>query len=212
MIATEPASSRKTRSRPKTTKDPEELTTANVAFESVTGSECRTWWEENPPDHVMKESLKKAQVDHAMQMPIFNIKEFEPVLWTMVSGYNPHERASVIQFQGHTVQVSFKAEDFRHVFGIPDKGAAIAKPTKNLTKEKKKWLIDLVCRDDLTEEQWKSIWVDSRGMKRSFIAPGEWRMLMDLVKSRPTGASWASDIAIWMIGLMNEIRCGKVYN
>lgn len=37
-------------------------------------------------------------------------------------------------------------------------------------------------------------------------------MLMDLVKSRLTEASRASDIAVWMIGLMNGIKCGKVYN
>lgn len=91
----------------------------------------------------MKESLRRAQVDHAMQMPTFNIKEFKP------SGYNPHEHASVIQFQGHTMQVSFKPEDFKRVFGIPEKGAPVAKPTKKLTREKKKWLMDLVCRDDL---------------------------------------------------------------
>lgn len=75
--ATELASNKKTKSRPKTPKDSEGLTAANVAFESVTGSECRTWWEENPPNHVTKES---AQVDHVVQMPTFNIKEFEPVL------------------------------------------------------------------------------------------------------------------------------------
>lgn len=49
-------------------------------------------------------------------------------------------------------------------------------------------------------------------MKRAFIAPGEWRILMDLVKSRLARANYAFDIAIWMIGLMNGIRCEKVYN
>lgn len=122
----------------------------NVAFESVTGSECRTWWEETFPDHVIKDSLRKAQVDHAIQMPTFNIKDFEPVLWTMVSRYNPQERASIIQFQGCTIRVSFKPEDFKRVFGVPEKEASAAKPTKKLTKEKKKWLMDLVFRDDLT--------------------------------------------------------------
>ncbi|XP_057855203.2 uncharacterized protein LOC131064892 [Cryptomeria japonica] len=212
MTATEPTSSKKTRNGPKVQKDSEGIMAANVAFESMTGSECRNWWEETPLDHVTKDSLRRAQVDHAIQMPTFNIKEFEPILRTMVSGYNPQERASVIQFQGCTVRVSFKPEDFRRVFGIPEKGASAAKPTKKLTKEKNKWLMDLVRRDDLTEEQWKSAWGDSRRMKRVFIAPGEWRMLMDLVKSRLIGASRASDIAIWMIGLMNGIKCGKVYN
>lgn len=109
------------------------------------------------------------------------------------------------------MRVSFKPEDFRRVFGIPEKGASATKPTKKLTREKK-WLMDLVCRYDLMKEQWKSAWADSRGMKRAFIAPGKWRTLMDLVKSRLTRPSHASDIAIWMIGLMNGIRCGKVYN
>lgn len=99
-----------------------------------------------------KESVRRAQVDHAIQMPTFNIKEFEPVLRTMVLGYNPQERALVIQFQGHTVQVSFKPKDFRQVFGILEKGAFAAKPTKKITREKKKWLMDLVCKDDLMEE------------------------------------------------------------
>lgn len=91
MTATKLASNKKTKSRLKATKDLEGLTTAHVAFESVTGSECRIWWEENPPDHVTKESLRRAQVDHVVQMPTFNIKEFEPILRTIVSGYNPHE-------------------------------------------------------------------------------------------------------------------------
>lgn len=33
------------------------------------------------------------------------------MLQTMVSGYNHQERASIIQFQGYTVRVSFKPED-----------------------------------------------------------------------------------------------------
>lgn len=159
-----------------------------------------------------KDSLRKAQVDHAIQMPTFSIKDFEPILRTMVPGYNPQERASVIQFQGCTVRVSFKLEDFRMVFGILERGASAAKPTKKLTKEKKKWLMDLVCKDDLTKEQWESAWADDKGMKHAFIVPGAWRMLMDLVKSRLTSSSYASDIDIRMIGLMNGIKCGKVYN
>lgn len=77
-------------------KDPEGITAENVAFESVTGSECRTWWEETSPDHVIKESLRETQVDHAIQMSTFNIKDFEPVLWTMVCRDNRQGRASII--------------------------------------------------------------------------------------------------------------------
>lgn len=35
---------------------------------------------------------------------------------------------------------------------------------------------------------------------------------MDSVKIQLIGASRASDVAIWMIGLMNGIKCAKVYN
>lgn len=40
----------------------------------------------------------------------------------------------------------------------------------------------------------------------------EWKCLLDLIKSRLTGASQASDIVVWMVGLMIGLHTGKVYN
>lgn len=47
MTATDPTSgSKKAKIKQKVQKDPEGITAKNVAFESVTGNKCRTWWEE----------------------------------------------------------------------------------------------------------------------------------------------------------------------
>lgn len=84
---------------PKIQRDRQEkVTVESLAFESVTGSECRSWWDETPPDHALKNSLRKAEVDHAIQMPTFNIKYFEPVLRTMVAGYDSRKQKSIIEY------------------------------------------------------------------------------------------------------------------
>lgn len=113
-----------------------------------------------------------------------------------------------------TITVSFKPHDFQRVFGIPDRGESTSKPTTKMMEERKDFLLRLVCRSNLTTAEWKSLWAssNSRGLKRSFIANGDWQCLMDLVKSRLTRTSRASDIAIWMIGLMNGLSLGRVYN
>lgn len=70
MTATrEPSSSsaKKAKVRPIIQRDQQEkVTVETLAFESVTGSECRSWWDETPPDHALKNSVTKAEVDHAI--------------------------------------------------------------------------------------------------------------------------------------------------
>ena len=38
----------------------------NVAFEGLTGLECRKWWNENLDDDLVKASIRKAQVEWAI--------------------------------------------------------------------------------------------------------------------------------------------------
>lgn len=51
-----------------------------------------------------------------------------------------------------------------------------------------------------------------RGMPRDFIREGHWRCIMDVTKSRLTGATRASDIALPQIVFMNGIMQGIVYD
>lgn len=51
-----------------------------------------------------------------------------------------------------------------------------------------------------------------RGLKRTSIQEGQWHYLMDVVKSRLTGSSRASDISFLHVSSMNGIMNGKVYD
>ena len=51
-----------------------------------------------------------------------------------------------------------------------------------------------------------------RGLKKTNIQEGYWHCLMDLVKSRLTRSSRASDISFPQVSMMNEIMNGKVYD
>ena len=71
------------------------------------------------------------------------------------------------------------------------------------------FLINVVC-GTLSEVE-KAVLVETskgRGLKKTNIQEGQWHCLMDLVKSRFTGSSCASDISFPWIAIMN----GRVYN
>lgn len=49
-------------------------------------------------------------------------------------------------------------------------------------------------------------------MKKSYLTSPEWRCVLDIIKSKLTVASRASDVAIWMLRLMHGLSNGKIYN
>lgn len=69
-------------------------------------------------------------------------------------------------------------------------------------------------RDNLTQAEKDSLKSAGKGrvVKKSFLGKGVWRCLLSVVKSRLTGASCASDIAIAQIVLMNGLRNGVAYD
>ena len=74
-------------------------------------------------------------------------------------------------------------------------------------------LIQLVCGDlSPTEQEALSDTSKGRGLKKSNIQKGYWRYLMDIVKSRLTGSSHASNISFPHMAMMNGILNGRVYD
>lgn len=110
--------------------------------------------------------------------------------------------------------ISYEPKAFTKVFGIPSKGDSAKKPSSRMLNSEKKRLLEEICGDNLKEEQWDSIWQNSnrRGLKKLYITSTEWRCVMDILKSKLTAISKASDIAIWMLQLMYGLNNGKVYN
>ena len=51
-----------------------------------------------------------------------------------------------------------------------------------------------------------------RGLQKSNIQEGHWKCLMDVVKSRLTGSSRASNISFLLVSMMNGLMNGKVYD
>ena len=70
---------------------------------------------------------------------------------------------------------------------------------------KEHW-IDLICRD-LTPVERDAVLQGSkcRGLRKDFIREGHWRCIMDVIKSRLTGATRASDIVLLQVVFMNGI-------
>ena len=110
--------------------------------------------------------------------------------------------------------VSFKPNDFTRVFGIPGPGGRkVDIKTHKLSQERKEHWVKLVSHDLTTEE------LDlvlnggkSRALRHDFIQEGHWRCIIDVIKSRLTGATRASNIALPQIVLMNSIMNGIVYD
>lgn len=67
--------------------------------------------------------------------------------------------------------------------------------------------------DDLTPKEFESVvkGTKSQGLRRDVIKEGHWRCIMDVIKSRLTGASRASD-TLPQITFMNGIMNGIVYD
>ena len=96
-----------------------QTTSQNVAFEGLNGLDCRKWWNENPDTHLVKASIQKAQVEWAIWMPVFYIRDFEGILCIMIEAYDRHSHRSSVPYLGYDVVVSFRPADFTRVFGIP---------------------------------------------------------------------------------------------
>ena len=82
-----------------------------------------------------------------------------------------------------------------------------------MSKEAKLQLIRLVCRDEV-QQNIDALMAASakRGLRKSEIREGHWKCLLDMVKSRLTGSSRASDISFPLVSVMNGIMGGKVYD
>ncbi len=112
------------------------------------------------------------------------------------------------------MSVSFKPGDFTRVFGIPGPGGKkVEIKNHKLSQERKEHWIALVCRD-LTPVERETVvqGTKCRGLRRDFIREGHWHCIMDVIKSRLTGATRASDIALPQIVFMNGIMQGVVYD
>ena len=146
-------------------------TVETITFESVLGSECRTWWEQAEANHPLKKALCTAKVDKIIFMPIFELKEFEPILRNLITRYEASSHKSIVQHFQQQVIVSYSAEEISRVFKIPNRGQEVEKSSLTI-EDKKKWL-KLMCQKDLTSLEWERILKNSRGLKKIFIANDE---------------------------------------
>ena len=96
-----------------------EVTPQTIQSERLSGMDCRKWWQEIPDDHPIKASIKRAQVEWAIRMPVFCIREYEGCLRAMIETYDRTSQRSTFQYLGRDLVVSFKAANFTRVFGIP---------------------------------------------------------------------------------------------
>ena len=82
-----------------------------------------------------------------------------------------------------------------------------------MDKERKLKLLELVCKDQV-QQQKDALTQTSRrrGLQKSDIREGHWRCLMDVIKSRITGSSRASDIFFPLVSMMNGLMNGRVYD
>ena len=79
----------------------EELTHLTIQFEGLNGIECRRWWQETLEADPIKQTLIRAQVHWAIQLPLFSIRVFEPVLHTMIKTFSPDNRVSTFMYKEH---------------------------------------------------------------------------------------------------------------
>lgn len=131
------------------------LTAQNVSFEGLNGAECRKWSQETPDNHLVKTSIRKAQVEWAIQMPVFCIRDYKGFLDTMIETYDRFYRNSLFTYLGHDLVISFRLANFTRVFGIPGHaqgGRKIDNKPEKLSREVKAQLVQLVC-GDLTQTE-----------------------------------------------------------
>ncbi|XP_059066290.1 type 2 DNA topoisomerase 6 subunit B-like [Cryptomeria japonica] len=110
-----------------------------------------------------------------------------------------HKISSKVQIQmAAKDEVTFETVTFKGLNGADwSQGKKIdknQKPSANF----KEMLLKLMCRSDLTQREHDNLKHASkgRGMKKTSLREGEWKCLLDVLKSRLIGASRASDIAI----------------
>ena len=97
----------------KQTKQPAELPTVqSITFEGLNGAECRKWWQETPDNHLVKASIRKAQAEWVVQMPVFCIRDYERFLRIMIETYDRFSRSSTFEYLGCKLTVSFRLADF----------------------------------------------------------------------------------------------------
>lgn len=74
---------------------------------------------DTPDNDLVKQNLRKAEVEWAIRMPMFPMREYEGALRFMVDTFHRHTCTSTFEYLGRDVTISFKAGDFTRVFGIP---------------------------------------------------------------------------------------------
>ena len=90
---------------------------------------------------MLKEALRKVEVDIIISMPIFDLKEFKPVLRMIIARYDKKGHKSMIQYFQQTLTILYFVKEINKVFGVPNRRQDLAKtPTKMRMEEKKKWL------------------------------------------------------------------------
>lgn len=129
------------------------MTPQNITFEGLNGSECQKWWQDTPDNDLVKQNLHKAQVEWAVRMPVFPIREYEGALRFMVDTFERHTCTNTFEYLRRDVTISFKAGDFTGVFGIPgSQGKKIDLKAKKMTREEKERWIKLISRNLMTAE------------------------------------------------------------
>lgn len=208
------ASKQKHRPKIATARATRKVTADTIVFEGVNGAKCRKWWQENVADHEVKKNLQRAGVHWAIQMLVFPIKKFEVPLQMMVGVFDANSRTRTFDYGNHRLRVSFVAADFTRVFGIPGRnGKKVELKAKKMNKDMKEHWVKIVSRN-LTPVELAFVTnaTKNRGMKKSFVAERPWHGIMHVVKSRLTGSSRASDIALPQIILMNGLMNGVQYD
>lgn len=147
-------------------------------------------------------------------MPVFPIKKFEVPLRMMVDMFDATSKMSTFDYGDHRLKVSFIAADFTRVFGIPcHNGKKAELKAKKMNKDMKEHWVKMVSRNlTLVELASMTNTTKNRGMKKSFLVEGPWCCIKDVMKSRLTGSSRASDIALPQIILMNGLMNGVQYD
>ena len=139
-----------------------EIMPQTLQFEGLSGIDCRKWWQETPNDHAVKASIKRAQVEWAIWMPVFCIRDYEDFLHTMIETYGKSSQWSTFECLDKDLVVSFKVVDFTRVFGIPGPQGKKVQPKK--ISEVKLFFIRLVC-GDMTEAKQVALAETSKGRR-----------------------------------------------
>ena len=151
-----------------------EITPQTIQFEGLSGMDCRKWWQETPDTHPVKASIRRAQVEWAIRMPIFCIRDYKGFLRTMIETYGRSSWRSTFEYLDRDLVVSFKPTDFTRVFGILGSQGKKVQP-KKISKEVELFFIRLVCEDMIEADQEALAETSKgRGLKKTDIQEGLW--------------------------------------